>query len=104
MMSYWGAGENMGYNNNCILQHAYHRPYECAKGALFLLGAYNKLSKIRSVVSHSGSSIHAIQDPSHFYFVKYNNQIAQSDAMNLDFEGALLNLYENLVKAARALV
>ena len=40
----------------------------------------------------------AIQDPSHYYFAKDNDRFIQSDDFNEDFEGALLNLYENLVR------
>ena len=40
--------------------------------------------------------IHAIQDPSHYYFAEDNDRFIQSDDLNEDFEGALVNLYENL--------
>ena len=40
----------------------------------------------------------AIQDPSHYYFAKDNDRFIQSDDFNEDIEGALLNLYENLVR------
>ena len=52
----------------------------------------------RTVVSHSNNSIHAIQDPSHYYFAKNNDRFLQSDDLNDDFGCALLNLYENLVR------
>ena len=53
---------------------------------------------IRTVVSQSYNSIYAIQDPSHYYFAKNNYRFIQSDDLNEDFEGAQLNLYENLVR------
>ena len=42
----------------------------------------------------------AIQDPSHYYyyFAKDNDRFIQSDDFNEDFEGALLNLFEILVR------
>ena len=52
----------------------------------------------RTGVSQSNNSIHAIQDPFHYYFAKNNGRFLQSDDLNEDFEGALLNLYENLVR------
>ena len=46
-------------------------------------------------MSHSKNSIHEIQDPSHHYYANNNDRFIQSDALNEDFEGALLNSYEN---------
>ena len=53
---------------------------------------------IRTLVSHSNYSIHILQDSSHYYLAKNNDRFIQSDDLNEDFEGALLNLYENLVR------
>ena len=52
----------------------------------------------RTGVSQSDNSIHAIQDPYHYYFAKNNDRFIQSDDLNDDFGCALLNLYENLVR------
>ena len=52
---------------------------------------------IRTVVPQCNNSIYAIQDPSHYYFAKNNDRFIQSDDLNEDFEGALLNLYEYVV-------
>ena len=43
---------------------------------------------------YTNCSIHAIQDPSHYYFAKNNDRFIQSDDLNEDFGCALLNLYE----------
>ena len=52
---------------------------------------------IRTVLSQKENSIHAIQDPSHYYFATNSDRILHYDDLNEDFEGALLDLYENLV-------
>ena len=53
---------------------------------------------IRTLVSHGNYSIHILQDPSHYYFAEDNDRFIQSDDFNKDIEGALLNLYEILLK------
>ena len=40
-----------------------------------------------------------MQDPPHYNFAENNDRIKQSDDSNEDFEGTLLDLYENLVKS-----
>ena len=65
---------------------------------MLLSGGYNNnTSIIRTDVSHSSNSNHTIQDPFHYYFAKNNDRFIQSDDLNEDFEGALLNLYEYVV-------
>ena len=53
------------------------------------------------MLSQKGNSIYAIQDPSHHYFATNNDRILQYDDLNEDFEGALLDLYENLVTGVK---
>ena len=52
----------------------------------------------RTGVSQSNNSIHAIQDPFHYYFAKDNDRFIQSDDLNEDFGCALLTLYEIFVR------
>ena len=69
----------------------------------FLFGGYNKISIIWTVLSQKENSVHAIQDPSHYYSAENNDRNIQSNDLNEDFEGALLDLYENLVKSVKLL-
>ena len=55
------------------------------------------------LVKQKENSIHAIQDPSQYYFAKNNDSIIQSDDLNDDFEGTLLDLYENSVEGVKLL-
>ena len=48
--------------------------------------------------------IHAIQHPSHYYFAKNNGRAIQNDDRGEDIEGALLNLYANLVKGVKTTI
>lgn len=52
-------------------------------------------------LSQKENSMHAIQDPSQYYFATNNDRILQYDDLNEDFEGALLDLYENLVTGVK---
>ena len=59
------------------------------------------------MLSHSNKSIHAIQDPSQYYFAKNNGRVIQNDDKSEDFEGALLNSYfrsDNLVKGVETII
>ena len=104
LISYWGVGEHLGYRNQYMLQCAYNRPYEYDKEEIFLFDCYSKITIIRSALSQKENSIHAIQDPSHYDFPKNNDRIIQSDDLNEDYEGTLLDLYEILVKCVKSII
>ena len=64
----------------------------------FYSGATTKYQLyIRTVLSQKENSIHAVEDQSDYNFQENNGRVIQSNDLNEDFEGALLDLYKSLV-------
>lgn len=49
------------------------------------------------MLSQKENSIHAVEDQSDYNFQENNGRVIQSNDLNEDFEGALLDLYKSLV-------